>query len=356
VTQLRYRRTSVRAVLETVTHDHRAAADAHDALWAVLWNRRYDDVDEPFWLPDAVYVGILVFARRFPDGPSLNAVDTGEALLVFRGLPEPPPIGSRVRVVPGERDRWRFADGGQPLGLGIDLRFDEQSAAGETRWVAALRSGVQNLGAALDGRREQLAARRAELGARSEPASLAEIWREEIAAISDRVMVETDYTADEHAALRRARAKGARYADEAERKILEARRKRFNDRGSEELVRFRDERWPEIRDAASVEIRKYAEYRGEVLKLEDQMQLIRSLNERAMKAYRMLERIEAAALSVRSCTFDVKRLREPGYAEELLRSIELLNAAVPVRAQNAATSFSAYRAPTAGPSVVPPRV
>jgi len=30
-----------------MTQDTAVAAEAHDALWAVLWNRRYDDVAEP---------------------------------------------------------------------------------------------------------------------------------------------------------------------------------------------------------------------------------------------------------------------------------------------------------------------
>jgi hypothetical protein len=59
---------------------------------------------------------------------------------------------------------------------------------------------------------------------------------------------------------------------------------------------------------------------------------------------------------VRGFELDLARLDEAEYAEELLRTVELLHAAVPQRAQSGASSFSAYRAPTAGPSVIPPRL
>ena len=68
-----------------MTQDQAVAAETHDALWAVLWNRRYDDVDEPLWLPDATYSGILAYARILEPETTLLAVDSGEAFVVFRG-------------------------------------------------------------------------------------------------------------------------------------------------------------------------------------------------------------------------------------------------------------------------------
>ena len=65
--------------------------------------------------------------------------------------------------------------------------------------------------------------------------------------------------------------------------------------------------------------------------------------------------IERAAFRIRTSAFDPARIEEPVYAEELVRSVELLHAAIPQRAQSSTTRFSAYRAPTAGPSVTPPR-
>ena len=137
MTTPRYRRSSVRAVLETLTHDRAVAAEAHDALWAVLWKRRYDDVDEPLWLPDAAYTGILAFARVIDPETTLLGVDAAEAFLVFRAGGEPPPIGSRVRLLPASRERWRIAET-IPLGLGIDLRFDDNTPVTENAWVAPL--------------------------------------------------------------------------------------------------------------------------------------------------------------------------------------------------------------------------
>lgn len=355
MTRPRYRRSSVRAVLETLTADPSLAAPAHDALWAALWNRRYDDVDEAVWAPDAVYGGILVFTWRFPQGTVLAGIDTGESLVVLRGVSDAVPIGSRVRVLPADRDLWRFADGIQQVGLGIELRFDNQSEAVETGWIATLRAGLRGLREALEARREQLVARRSQLGARSEPASVDEIWRAEMAAITERVSLETEYTEQERLALSRARAKGPRFADE-ENRVIAARRKRFTELGNAEVARFRDERWPAIRDGAITASRKYDEYRAEVVRIEDAIQRVRTLGERAKKALPMLDAIERAGFSVRVMTFDQTRLGELGYVEEVLRTIELLHAAVPLRAQAMATRFSAYRAPTAGPAVVPPRL
>ena len=86
------------------------------------------------------------------------------------------------------------------------------------------------------------------------------------------------------------------------------------------------------------------------------MQRIRTLSARANNVTTALDRIEKADFRVRALAFDPSRLDDPEYAEEVLRTLELLHAAIPQRAHSAATSFSAYRAPTAGPSVTPPRM
>jgi hypothetical protein len=337
-----------------MTRDHAAAAEAHDALWAVLWSRRYDDVDEPVW-GETSYGGILAFARTFDARTTLLGVDTNEAFVVFRTAGPPPPTGCRLRVLPGaEPGQWRFAEI-EPLGLGIDVRFDDPGAPADTAWIATLRAGAERLRRLLDARRDQLAASRSRLGALNEPAAVEDVWREELAAISDRVAVESDYTAQEHADLLRAKAKGPRFGDQEEHRLIAVRKRRFAERGNAEVARFREERWPAIRDRAAAESEKYAAYRAEVLKLEGALQRIRALTERAVKAPVLLDALERAAFPVRGLSFDAARLEEPSYAEELLRTIELLHAAIPLRAASTATRFSAYRAPTAGPSVTPPR-
>jgi hypothetical protein len=349
----RFRRSTVRAVLETFTQDQSVAGETHDALWAVLWNRRYDDVAEPLWLPDSTYTGIFVYGRVLGPETTLLAVDTGEALIVFRAAGEPPPVGSRVRVVPAGRDAWRIAEM-TPLGLGLTLRFDDHTAGTDAAWIPAVREALQQLRGLLDARGRRLAARRAQLGALNEPPTVEEIWREELAAISDRVALATEYTPEEHASLARARAKGARTADEEERRIVAARKRRFTERGNEEVARFREEHWPAIRDRALAETRKYVDYRTEVVKLEDAMQRIRTMLSRATNVTAALDRIEAAGFRIRDVQLDPARLDEPEYAEELLRTVELLHAAIPLRAHGNPTPFSAYRAPTAGPSVSRP--
>ena len=351
----RYRRSSVRAALETIIPDRAAAAEAHDALWAVLWNRRYDDVDAPIWTQDASCSGILAFARALDETTSFIGVDVGEAFVVLVAAGVRPPIGSRVRVLAGERDQWRLAEV-QPLGLGIDLRFDDHTTTTDTAWIGALREGVERLRELIGARHKQLAARRAQVGALNEPPALEDVWREELRALSDRVALETEYTPQEHTALARARAKGARSADEEERRIIAARKRRFSERGSEAIALFREERWPAIRDRAAAELKKYADYHTEVVRLEDALQRIRSLSARAKNAGAALDRLEKAGFRVGALTFDPARLEDAEYAEEVLRTIELLHAAIPQRAVSTATSFSAYRAPTAGPSVTPPRL
>jgi len=338
-----------------MTDDSVRVSELHDALWAVLWNRRYDDVDEPVWLPEASYWGILAFVRDIDAETLLCAIDTGEALVVFRCTGETAPVGSRVRVLPAARDHWRVAEF-VAMGLSIELRFDEQTPADDVTWTAALRSGLDRLRDALDVRRDRVAARRAQLGVLNEPPALEQIWREQMSAINDRVTFATEYTPQEHAALARARAKGARSADEEERKIVAARKRRFEERGNDEIAQFRETQWPAVRDAATAELKKYADYRTEVVRLEDALQRLRGLAMRAGNCASALDRIERAGFHVRGLTVDASRFEEPEYAEELLRSIELLHAAIAQRAQTSATSFSAYRAPTAGPSVTPPRL
>jgi hypothetical protein len=337
-----------------MTRDHAAAAEAHDALWAVLWSRRYDDVDEPVW-GDVSYGGILAFARVFGDN-TLLGVDAGEAFVVFRSADPPPPIGCRLRVLPGAaQDQWRFAEI-QPLGLGIEVRFDDPGAPADAAWIATLRAGVHRLRGLLDARRDALASRRSQLGGLNQPPPVEDVWREELAAISERVAMETDFTAQEHADLLRAKTKGPRIADQEEHRLVAARKRRFTERGNAEVARFREERWPAIRDRAAAEWEKYTAYRAEVVKLEDALSRIRGLTDRTVKAPALLDALERAAFPVRGLSFDAARLEEAVYAEELLRTIELLHAAIPLRAASTATSFSAYRAPTAGPSVIPPRL
>jgi len=337
-----------------MTRDHAAAAEAHDALWAVLWTRRYDDVDEPVW-GDVSYGGILAFARVFDEHTTLLGVDAAEAFVVFRTAGPPPPIGCRLRVLPAPPDQWRIVEI-QPLGLGIEVRFDDPGAPADTAWIATLLGASKRLRALLDARREQLSSRRTQLGGLNEPPAVEDIWREELAAISERIAVETDYTAQEHTELLRAKTKGPRIADQEENRLIAARRKRFTERGNAEVARFRADDWPAIRDRAAAECEKYAAYRAEVLKLEDALQRVRGLAERTAKAPAMLAALERAAFPVRGLSFDAARLEDAGYAEELLRTIELLYAAIPLRTVSTATTFSAYRAPTAGPSVTPPRL
>jgi hypothetical protein len=351
----RYRRSSVRAVLESFTRERAAASAAHDALWAVLWNRRYPDVDEPVWSQEAAYSGQVTWVRELDPATTLAAVDTGDTMIVFRLIGPAPPIGSRVRVLPtATKEEWRLVTV-QPLGLGIDLRFDDQTP-GETGWIDALRDALKQLRTSLDQRRDRLAARRAQLGALNEPPSVEDVWREQVSGISDRVMLMTEYTPQEHAALARARAKGARSADEEEKKIVAARKRRFTERGNEEIARFRETQWPAIRDAALAEVKKYADYRTEVVRLEDALNRIRAFATRAKNATAALDRLEQSGFPVHALTLDTARLDDAEYAEEILTTIELLHAAIPPRAQTGAAPFSAYRAPTAGPSVVAPDV
>lgn len=326
----------------------------HDVLWAVLWNRRCEDIDEPLWGHDAAYAGILTFVRPIDDETTLAAVDCGEALIAFQMSGEMAPIGSRVRVLPAGRERWRIADA-VPLGLGIQLRFDEREPRSDTAWIEALRDGLRLLGETVGVRRQRLGERRAQLGGRGEPPTLEEIWRDEMSALNDRVTMETDYTEAEQTTLARTRAKGARNLEEEERKIVAERKRRFTERGSEEIARFRAERWPAIRERAETELKKYADYRTEVVRLEDTLQRIRALSARAEAALKSLAKIEAAELAISGAQFDITRLDEPEYAEELLRTVELLRAAIPLRAETTAASFQEYRAPTAGPPLSPRR-
>ena len=343
-------------MLETATQDHAQASRAHDALWAVLWSRGYDDVDEPVWLPDSSYTGVLAIAHAFGDDVLVSGVDTGEHFIVCRGTGAAPPVGSRVRVVPAARDQWRFAEI-HPLGLGIALRFDDQTpASGDQTWLGVLRDGIAKLRALLDAKRERLTARGAQLGALSEPAPLEQIWRDEISAITDRVTLQTEYTPQEHAALAKARTRGARSFDEEQSRVHAARKRRYTEAANAEVVRFRENDWPAIRERATAELQKYAEYRTEIVRVEDAMQRIRLLIARTTHAVQMLDAIERTGFRVSGLTFEPERLDDPAYADELLRSVELLYGAVPRRAQSSTTSFSAYRAPTAGPSVTPPRV
>ena len=315
MTTPRYRRSSVRAVVERLTDDPAVAARLHDALWAVLWNRGYDDVAEPVGLPDVAYAGMLAFVEPLGAEAAFVGLDAGDAFVVTQIQATPPPVGSRVRIVSSGLAAWRFT-AVMPLGLGIELRFETQTPASETAWVDALREGVRRLREVAEQRRKELAARRARLGALQEPSTLEAIWREEVAAI----------------------------------------RKRFPDRVNAEVARLRHERWPAIRDAVAAEARRYAEYRTEVVRLEDALHGIRALSERAAKAPIMLDALERSGFHIARISVDPARLDEAAYGEDLLRSIELLFAAIPTRGTAAAANFSAYRAPTAGPSVIPPRV
>lgn len=354
MTKQRSRRSSVRAVFETVVQEHAVTATLHDELWAVLWNRRYEDVDEPVWGLDSAYAGIVVFARELDPQTWLVGLDTLESFLVFRATGAAPPAGSRVRVLPATAERWRFAEVRQ-LGLEIELRFEDPTPIPNMIWVAQLRAGVRRLSELLDARRAEVGSRRAHLGALTEPPTVEQIWREKSAAIDERVALATEYTPEEHRSLKRARAKGVRSGDEEEHRIVMARRLRYTEQRAAELARFRAGEWPPIRDRVAAARTTYERYRDEVIRLEDALQRLRSLTDRATLAMTLLDDLERAEFPVRALTFDETRLGGLSYAQELLRSIELLHAAIPPRSASSIATFSAYRAPTAGPSVIPPR-
>ena len=123
--------------------------------------------------------------------------------------------------------------------------------------------------------------------------------------------METDYTAQEHAELLRAKAKGPRIADQEEHRLIAARKRRFTERGNAEVARFREEHWPAIRDRAAAESAKYAAYRADVLKLEDALQRIRGLAERTVKAPALLDALERAAFPVRGWRSTRRGSRKP---------------------------------------------
>ena len=354
MTTQRSRRSSVRAVFETVVQEHAVTAALHDELWAVLWNRRYDDVDEPVWSVDSAYGGTLVFARELDALTWLIGLDTRESFLILRVTGSAPPVGSRVRVLPATADRWRFSDV-RRLGLGIELRFEDPAPVSDMIWVAMLRSGVRRLGELIEARRAQLVSRRAQLGAITEPPTVELVWREKVTEIGERVALATDYTPQEHRSLANARSKGARTGDEEEHRIVMARRLRYNERRDADVARFRAGEWPAIHDRVAATRSKYEAYRDEVIAIEDALQRLRSLAERAAHALILLDDLEHVEFPVRALSFDEARLEEPAYAQELLRSVELLHAAIPPRSASGVAHFSAYRAPTAGPSVIPPR-
>lgn len=339
-------------MFEAVVAEHDVGAALHDELWAALWSRRYDDVDEPVWRLDATYGGIVVFARALDAETWLVGLDTRESFLVFRSGAEPPPPGSRVRVLPAADDRWRFADV-RRLGLGIELQLDGAAVPADMSWVTTLRDGVNRLAELLETRRARLAARRTQLGAMTEPPAVESIWREHVKVIGERVAVETGYTPQEHRSLAKARAKGVRSGDEEEQRIVIARRARYVEKRTGEVARFRAGEWLPIRDRAAAARAAYDAYREEVIALEDAMQRARATAARAERALKLLDDLERAEFPVRALAFDPSGLETAAYAQELLRSIELLHAAIPPRSASAA-HFSAYRAPTAGAPVSRP--
>lgn len=350
----RSRRSSVRAVFEGLVQEFAVSPTLHDELWAALWNRRYDDVDEPMWSVDSAYGGIVVFARTLDPQTSLIGLDTLSSFVVLRASGTPPPVGSRVRMLPDSADRWRFSDV-RRLGLGIELRFEDTSPIADATWCQTLRDGVGRLAGLIEARRAQVAAQRGQLGALTEPPTVEAVWREKTAAIGERIAAATEFTAEEHRALSRARAKGARTGDEEEHRIVMARRQRFAERRDAELARFRENDWPSIYARVAAARRKYDQYREEVVKLEDALNRLRELEARAARAPELLDDLERAEFPVRALALDSTRLDDPVYAHELLLSIELLNAAISPRSVSGAAHFSAYRPPTAGPAVNPPR-
>lgn len=357
MTAPRYRRSSVRGFLESATHDHAAAGAVHDALWAALWNRRHEDIAEPVWAPDAAYAGLVAFAAPLGADASVTGIDTGDAFVAFKNVVDVPPVGSRVRLLPTGRDQWRIADGAQLLGLGMQLRFDQHAELFDTAWIEVLRRGLDALREQLEAGRDALAHRRAALGALSEPQALEDRWREEVEAIRDRVLVETEYTPAEAASLAKARAKGPRFAEAEELRVLAARKTRFQQRYNDEVTAFRDGAWVPIKETVTAALRKYAEFRTEVVRLEDALHRSRLSSERTMKSMRLLDALQKAPIAVTGMTFDPAQLaHEPRLGDELLRTIELLHGAIPQRAYLTAASFSGYRSPTAGPSVIPPRL
>lgn len=303
-------------------------------------------------MAEGAYRGIVAFVRTLDDQTSLIGLDTQAAFIVLRASGIPPPVGSRVRMLPDTADRWRFSDV-RPMGLGIELRFEDSTPVTDSTWVATLRDGVGQLARTIETRRAQVAQERARIGAFTEPPTVEQIWREKTTAIGERIAATTEFTAEEQRALTRARAKGARSGDSEEHRIVMARRQRFAERRDAELARFRETEWPAVYARVAATRRKYDQYREEVMRLEDALHRLRSLEQRAARAPELLEDLARAEFPVRALALDVPRLEDPVYANELLLSIELLHAAIPPRSASGAAHFSAYRAPTAGPSVSP---
>ncbi len=216
------------------------------------------------------------------------------------------------------------------MGLGIELHFDAGPATADQGWIEPLRTGLARLRAGLDGRRAQLEARRAELGALSEPTAPEEIWRRELAGISHAGDAGDRVHPGRAAAMARARAKGVRHADE-ERRIAGLRRQRFEERNAAAVAAFRDRagrrcatpRRPRPPATPSTGPRSCGSRR--------RCKGCAGCTSGRARRRRMLAAIERAEFSVAASGFDPARLGEAGYAQELVRTVELLHAAIPPR-------------------------
>ena len=342
-----------------MTQDQRRA-ETHDALWAVLWNRRYDDVDEPVWLPDVGVLGHPRVRARPRCGSRRCARSTPARRSSSSAAPARPPAGRQPRAhAAGGARALALRRRRSPLGLGIELRFDEQRRSTKrlgrdaARRRAARARAARRCGASAGGAAR--AARRAATSRRQ----LEEIWREEIAG-DQRPRHARDRVHAAGARRARAGAREGRAQPPTKRSAASSPRARSASpsAATKRSAAFREERWPrDPRRRARPRCSKYVDYRTEVVRLEDALQRLRGARRRARRtsttaldAHRARRLPRAAGLQL-----DAPGSTKPSTPRSCCAPSSCCTPRSRSARRTAATSFSAYRAPTAGPSVIPPR-
>jgi hypothetical protein len=324
-THARFVGSGVQPLVDAVKAAGADPGDLRAVVWQATWARGYEDVVAPAPAARLKESGFVVFSRGIGDDRYAAIVDTSHALWAIVARGKMPSLGSQVKIVPafdkGEIG-WNVTVV-EALGLGITVRFgakvDENSA-----WAEHLRSALVRIGDAEIANRKAIVLERRSLASIEPVQPLRDELDRLHEALRLRVDAETAGTPAERAAFARGNEKQRKaIVDECKARRL----RRYN----EELALLR-EQMPELTAAHEKKALANAQSRAAVAELEDAASRSRGITERLESVENQLAAVETSGLLV-SADLDV--LDAVGSSEfvELSRSVELLFALIPRRAQ-----------------------
>jgi hypothetical protein len=322
-THARFVGSGVQPLIDAIRDAGGDPGDLRAVVWQATWARGYDDVVAPAPAARLKEQGFVVYTHPIDHRTYATIIDTTRALWALIARGQPPPLGSRVKIVPTIQDGVMGWDIHVVDVLGIGLRIAFQTGPREGPvWAERLQNAINRIAVAEVERRQAIVnERRTIIGV-----APVKPFREELDALHEamrkQVDAETAARPDERAAYER--------GNEKQRKaIIDEVKRRRVERYNEELEALKA-RIPELREDHERRLAALAESNRAISELEDAASRSRGITERIALVESRLKEVRESSLTV-IADFELLDALGPSDFEDIAHTVELLFDLIPRR-------------------------